>query len=230
MDREEPGMANSGGGAPDSRLERRKARTRAALIRAAQTFIAAGKFNVPILEITQTADVGMGSFYNHFDSKEQLYQAAFDDAIEAHGQLLDALTGGLDDPAETFAQSFRLTCRLFRREPQLGRVLLNNAPSLITAPRGLGPRVLRDIEAATAAGRFTVRDPVLAQVMTAGAFIGLGQLLYDRPDRNDADDVDHVAEDLLRTFGVAEDQAREICSRPLPDLNSLHFPLDKPAA
>ena len=35
-----------------------------------QGFIAAGKFNVPVLEITQAADVGIGSFYNHFDSKD----------------------------------------------------------------------------------------------------------------------------------------------------------------
>ena len=47
-----------------NRLDRRKARTRAALIRAAQTLIAEGRTNVPILEITQAADVGMGSFYN----------------------------------------------------------------------------------------------------------------------------------------------------------------------
>jgi hypothetical protein len=44
-------------GTVQNRLERRKMRTRAALIRAAQTFVAAGKFNVPVLEITQAADV-----------------------------------------------------------------------------------------------------------------------------------------------------------------------------
>ena len=44
---------------PANRLDRRKARTRAALIRAAQTLIAEGRTNVPILEITQAADVGM---------------------------------------------------------------------------------------------------------------------------------------------------------------------------
>ena len=53
---------------PVNRLERRKQRTRAALIQAAQALIAEGRLNVPILEITQAADVGMGSFYNHFDS------------------------------------------------------------------------------------------------------------------------------------------------------------------
>ena len=57
--------------APANRLERRKHRTRAALIRAAQGFVVAGKLNAPVLEITQTADVGMGSFYNHFDSKDR---------------------------------------------------------------------------------------------------------------------------------------------------------------
>jgi hypothetical protein len=49
---------------------------RAALIQAARRFIASGKLNVPVLEITQAADVGMGSFYNHFDNKEELFEAA----------------------------------------------------------------------------------------------------------------------------------------------------------
>src|SRR5678815_4364976 len=78
-----------------NRLVRRKARTRAALVRAAQACIAAGKTNVPILEITQAADVGMGSFYNHFDTKEELYHAAVDDALDAFGAILDELTVGL---------------------------------------------------------------------------------------------------------------------------------------
>lgn len=61
---------------PANRLARRRQRTRAALIQAAQGFIVAGKLNAPVLEITQAADVGMGSLYNHFDSKEELFQAA----------------------------------------------------------------------------------------------------------------------------------------------------------
>ena len=151
-----------------NRLDRRKARTRAALIRAARAFIAGGKTNVPILEITQAADVGMGSFYNHFESKEQLYQAAVEDALDAHGALLDELTADLDDPAHVFAQSFRLTGRLHRRIPELSKVLLNNGLSLAVSDKGLAPRARRDIEAAVRAGRFHVRDPELAMVTVAG--------------------------------------------------------------
>src|SRR6187200_2101186 len=96
----------------DNRLERRKMRTRAALIRAAQGFIAAGKVNAPVLEITQAADVGMGSFYNHFESKEELFEAAITEVLDTHGALLDQLTSSIDDPAEIFARSYRLTGRL----------------------------------------------------------------------------------------------------------------------
>jgi len=52
-----------------NRLARRKQRTRTALVKAAQRLIAEGRVNVPVLEITRAADVGMGSFYNHFESK-----------------------------------------------------------------------------------------------------------------------------------------------------------------
>ncbi len=204
-----------------SRLERRKARTRAALVRAAQALIAEGKTAVPILEITQAADVGMGSFYNHFETKEQLYQAAVEDALDVHGALLDELTTGLDDPAQVFAQSFRLTGRLHRRHPELSKVLLHHGLELATSEYGLAPRARRDIEAAVRAGRFTVTDTELAMVTVAGTALGLGHLLHCRPERDDAATTDQVTEDLLRMLGLTAAEAREICRRPLPDLATI---------
>ena len=202
---------------PPSRLGRRKQRTRAALIRAAQRLIAEGKVNVPILEITQAADVGMGSFYNHFDSKEQLFEAAVADVLDAHGAMLDRLTGSIDDPAETFATSFRLTGRLFRRRPQESEILLANGPALLSSDRGLAPRALRDIKAGVDAGRFTVDDPELALAMAGGALLGLGKLLRDDPDRDDARSADNVTENVLRLFGLSAAEARAVCQRPLPE-------------
>jgi AcrR family transcriptional regulator len=199
-----------------SRLERRKQRTRAALISAAQRLIAEGKVNVPVLEITKAADVGMGSFYNHFDSKEQLFEAAVADVLDAHGALLDRLTSSIEDPAETFATSFRLTGRLFRQRPQESEILLSNGPALLTSDRGLAPRALRDIKAGVAAGRFDVEDPELALAMAGGALLGLGKLLRDDPDRDDAHAADIVTQNVLRLFGLGADEAREVCRRPLP--------------
>ncbi len=202
---------------PTNRLERRKQRTRVALIKAAQRLIAEGKVNVPVLEITQAADVGMGSFYNHFDSKEQLFEAAITDVLDAHGAMLDRLTASIEDPAETFATSFRLTGRLFRHRPQESEILLANGPALLSSDRGLAPRALRDIKAGADAGRFNVDDPELALAIAGGALLGLGKLLRDNPDRDDARATDTVAENVLRLFGLSAEEAHQLCQHPLPD-------------
>ena len=203
---------------PPSRLERRKQRTRAALVKAAQRLIAEGRVNVPVLEITQAADVGMGSFYNHFDSKEQLFEAAIADVLDAHGAMLDRLTASIDDPAETFATSFRLTGRLFRQRPQESEILLANGLALLSSERGLAPRALRDIKAGVDAGRFHIEDPELALAMAGGALLGLGKLLRDDPGRDDARAADTVTENVLRLFGLSVDEARLVCQRPLPEV------------
>jgi AcrR family transcriptional regulator len=204
-----------------NRLARRKARTRAVLVQAAQGFIAAGQVNVPILEITQAADVGLGSFYNHFESKEQLFQAAVEDALDAYGAVLDEHSVGLDDPAEVFAQSFRLTGRLHRRQPELSKVLLRSGLTLAGSDRGLAPRARRDLESAARAGRFSIRDPDLSLAVVVGAALCLAQLLHDHPERDDAESADLITEDLLRMFGLPSDQAHEISRKPLPDLDDL---------
>ena len=200
-----------------SRQQRRKERTRTALVRAAQALLAAGKTDVPIVEITQAADVGMGSFYNHFDSKEQLFQAAVEDALDAHGALLERLTACLDDPAEVFAlqlPAHRPTAPPPTRAQQ-GPAAQRPRPR----PIGQGtrppspPRPRRRHRA----GRFAVGDPELAMAVIAGATLCLGQLLHDQPDRDDAHATDLVTEDLLRMLGVPADEAHRICLRPLPD-------------
>ena len=201
-----------------NRLERRKQRTRAALIRAAQMLIAEGRLNVPVLEITQAADVGMGSFYNHFDSKEQLFEAAVADVLDRHGAVLDHLTSGLEDPAAVFACSFRLSGRFFRERPQESRILLTNWGALLSSDKGLAPRALRDIKSAVAAGRFTVDDPDLALAVAGGALMGLGHLLQSQPQRDAGTTSDAATESVLRLFGMSADDAREVCAMPLPDI------------
>jgi AcrR family transcriptional regulator len=202
--------------APTNRQERRKERTRLALVRAAQSFMAAGNLNVPILAITQAADVGMGSFYNHFDSKDELFRAALEEALDTLGALLDELTVHVDDPVQVFAQSFRLVGRWHRRNPELSRVLLNSRLALGGSKRGLTPRARRDIGDGAQAGRFTVRDPELAATIVGGTALALGQFLRDHPERDDADTTDQVTEDLLRMLGVSAREAQRACSLPLP--------------
>jgi AcrR family transcriptional regulator len=162
-------------GAPrPSRLDRRKARTRQALIDAAVRLIAEGRGErASIQEITDEADIGFGSFYNHFESKEQLFATASGQVLENWGQLIDRACAGLTDPAEIFAVSFRISGRLGWTHPDIARFLTGAGLDLLDAPTGLAPRALRDIQAGQAAGRFTVPDAEIALSAVAGGLLGV---------------------------------------------------------
>src|SRR5205809_2810109 len=67
----------------ESRLERRKARTVAAILDAAERhFLERGYEATKVDEIAADADVAVGSIYNHFGSKEGLYAALLERALE----------------------------------------------------------------------------------------------------------------------------------------------------
>ncbi|MBV1854342.1 TetR/AcrR family transcriptional regulator [Catellatospora tritici] len=200
-----------------SRLERRKAQTRQKLIAAARVMLAADTAaQASIQEITDAADVGFGSFYNHFSSKNELFTTAVDEVLEELGGLLDQLSVDVDDPALAFAQSVRLTLRLCRARPQTSAVLVRHGMSYVDSTQGLSPRALRDIQAGMASGRFTVTEPVLARAAVAGAVLATLHLSLTDPDRVDDTACDQLAEQLLRMLGVPAEQAHTLANTPLP--------------
>lgn len=214
-------MSEAVAAAAKRRGERQRAQTRAALIKAAQRLLAEDRTSVPVLEITELAGVGIGSFYNHFTTKEDLFQAAVDDALELQGALLDAWGDDLEDPAEVFARSFRLVGRLHRLEPRYSRVILSQGLGMLSSDRGLAPRARRDIERACAAGRFTSPDTGTALLIVGGAAMAVGQTIHDHPELDDAALTDDAARHLLRMLGLSPSDADDVCSRPLPKIAEL---------
>jgi AcrR family transcriptional regulator len=204
-----------------TRLDRRRERTRSALIEAATQFLAEGRSTVSIQQITDAADVGFGSFYNHFESKEALFEAAVESVLDTYAAARDVIVAGYEDPAEVFAVSFRMTGRLQRIMPEMVRVLLNEGASILTRDKGLAPRAIRDIEAGVAAGRFDLEDSRLALMAAGGALLGLLQLLESDPDADAGMVTDQMTARVLRAFGMTKSQAERLCAQPLPDLPQL---------
>ncbi|MFC9219241.1 TetR/AcrR family transcriptional regulator [Streptomyces hygroscopicus] len=202
---------------PPSRGERRKLRTRSALIEAAQEIYAErGDLEVSIQQITETADVGFGSFYNHFSSKAELLDAAVAQALESHAAWLDNVLSGVDDPAEVFATSMRLTGRLIRTRPRIARVLLSGRGALLTASYGHAPHARRDIESAIDAGRFVTDDIEVALACVAGCLIATMHLCDADPKATVDAVVDSAVLNVLLMFGVPNAEARRIVALPLP--------------
>jgi AcrR family transcriptional regulator len=204
-----------------TRLDRRKARTRQALIDAAVGLIAEGRGDrASIQEITEAADIGFGSFYNHFESKDQLFRTASEEVLERWGHMIDRACAGIDDPAEVFAISFRISGRLGWTSPDLARFITGAGLDLLDIPRGLAPRALRDIKLGQAAGRFTLPHPDIALSAVAGGLLGLLRVHQHHHEQVDETAVDQLAEALLRMLGVPAEEAERIAARALPEIGA----------
>ncbi|GAV44161.1 TetR/AcrR family transcriptional regulator [Streptomyces acidiscabies] len=203
----------------DNRFERRRAETRKALVRAARQILAeTGDTSASIQAIAERADVGFGSFYNHFESKADLFEAAVVDALEEFGQAFDEHLTGIDDPAELVAAGFRLSARMADSHTELVRVLRHRGLGRLHSDNGLSRRALRDLHVGIASGRFTAVEPAVALAAVGGTLLSLLELRFARPDLDADESASDLAEMVLLMLGVPPDDAREVARRPLPEL------------
>ncbi|OIK07919.1 TetR family transcriptional regulator [Streptomyces monashensis] len=177
-----------------------------------------GDTGASIQAIAERADVGFGSFYNHFESKTELFEAAVVDALEEFGQNFDEHLAGIDDPAELLAAGFRLSARMAESHPELMQVLRRRGLGHIHSDNGLVSRALRDLQVGMASGRFTAVDPAVAMSALGGTLLSLVELRFARPDLNGDEAAVDLAEMVLRMLGLPADDAHEVARRPLPDL------------
>src|SRR5271166_2742409 len=122
------------------RRARRREQTREKLLEAARALFARqGVDNTRINEITDEADVGFGSFYNHFASKEAIVETVLADAVAGQGAAIEAITARLEDPAEVISAAHRHFVRLASDDPEWAWLLVRLDVSHNVVLRALGP-------------------------------------------------------------------------------------------
>ena len=219
-------------GAREPRGSRRKRETRGRLLDAALELMAKkGMEGVAINEITEAADVGFGSFYNHFKSKEEIHAELIKHAFESFADELDVLARGIDDPAELVSVAVRHTLLRAHREPTWGQFLIREG--LSARLFGRVERLMRDVQRGIASKRFTVSDPLMSTLAVGGMVLtatttqslaavsathsvtlGKGRFNLDEwPERTAA-----VALEIL---GLSPKEAEKVARRPLPPTASL---------
>ena len=197
------------------RQARRREATRTRLLKAAKTLFARqGPDNTRIQEITEEADVGFGSFYNHFDSKDAIIEAVLKETVAAQGQAVAALTAEMDDPAEIVAAAHRYFVRRARSDPDWGWLLVRLDASHDVLISALGPLARRDLHNGIADGRLQVPDERVALFAAGGAMLAVMRAVLDGQAPKDADI--HHAEGILRMLGLSADDAATVARRPLP--------------
>jgi AcrR family transcriptional regulator len=198
----------------------RRLRTRARLIEAARRIAATRGIEVtPISEITDEAGVGVGSFYNHFATKEELLEVVISDTFEAHGVALDRIHEGKDDIAEILAQNVRLTVRMVDHDPIWAGFAVRTEAYASQLQSSLGGNLARDLRRGFDAGRFASYDEHTTVAAIGGALLGVMRVKLEGELPRDADRF--LAEELLRLLGLRPGEAAEIAGRRLPPITRL---------
>ncbi|MFF4838085.1 TetR/AcrR family transcriptional regulator [Streptomyces sp. NPDC001315] len=208
---------NSAGPAPRRRQDRRREATRRRLIDAARTLMAQrGVEGVGITDITEAADLGAGTFYNYFSSRDEIVTHIIRDSIDTVGDALDRMTADMDDPAEVYASSLRHLVQQATSLPLWGWFMVRLGIAHPQLQEVLGPRCRRDLRRGAESGRFTVVDLDLAVASTFGSLLSTIHLAVSQ---NRTDDLDVAfAATMLSMVGLPLAEAHEVATRPLPPL------------
>jgi AcrR family transcriptional regulator len=201
--------------ASGGRIERRKARTRAALLVAArELFAARGVEHTTIAQIAEHADVAIGSFYNYFAGKEELLDALVESEFSKQLELLQLRQSKIEDAAEKISVAHRHLVLAAQHDPVWAWLLVRLEVPYRIAWSILGRSAMSDLRAGIDAGRLHVADPVLALNASGGALFAVihAQLVGEVGENADS----RHAEGVLRSFGLDRVEAAEIARRPLP--------------
>ena len=200
-----------------TRADRRRERTHRRLLDAARgLFAEQGVGQTRIGEITERADVGAGSFYNHFSDKDAIVEAVVSDVAKQQRELVVEGVTDIEDPAAVVAYAHRHFVRLALADPTFARLMVGFDPSHRLLFETNGPKALRDIQRGIDAGRFKVESADAALFATGGVLLGT-MIGIAQGALGDGADVAHAAA-VLRILGLARADADRTAAREMPDL------------
>lgn len=200
-------------------LDRRRVRTRSALLRAGAALFAARPVDaVSIDDIVAAADVAKGSFYNHFKDKDALARAIAEEVRGGVEALAAEVNAGVADPAERVARALSGFVRQAAEQPVAVRAMMRlfQGATLPDAPMNRGVRA--DIKAGLAAGRFDGVAIEAGVLMTVGVVQMAVLRTLEGTASRPAALVAELAFGLLRGLGIEERAARTIAQRAADDV------------
>jgi AcrR family transcriptional regulator len=195
---------------PGNRFERRKQRTRQDILRAAEKVLAdKGLFDAKIADIAEAADIGVGTVYLHFQTKEALTEAVVEDTVTRLKDTIDRARAQVDSVIEQVRVSTRALCRFAHANRAVFRVVFGRGGAYHDIVQRAQAMFAADIERTltegVAQGVFRVTSPALA----AQALVGMStQLLawWAEQDTASIDEVEATITNLtLRGVGRADE-------------------------
>lgn len=209
----------SEGGTDDqpNRYERRRIRTRTRLINAArQVFSEKGIEACTIHDITEAADVGRGSFYNFFDTKDELVATIVDEHVDLMLKMVSGAVTRYGEAAMALTAVLRYALEIELSNPTVTRFTVQT--------QGVGGDFFRKfhdvtfelVERGRATGVFTVASSELGVVSIASLMLGTLQAILI--GRLPSDSTDVIVEASLRLLGMTRSRIKALMAVQLPSL------------
>jgi AcrR family transcriptional regulator len=194
--------------APTTRVDRRRERTRQRLVDAGRSLIAEkGVAGLRIQEITEQADVALGSFYNYFPTKDDLVEAVVASSLADLGAET-VIGDATQDPAMTASAAIRRVVGLAFEDPEFARLLINLNHADAVFARSFHPFAQQVVERGVASGRFQTPDIEVSVNIVVGGSLSLIRAILDGEHARGVE-MPH-AEVSLRALGIPSEEARKI--------------------
>jgi AcrR family transcriptional regulator len=202
---------------PDTRkVPAKRDRTRATLIRAAFSVYARLGFDAPTIDdFIAEAQVSRGTFYNYFQTREDLMAAVAADLTTFIISRVESASRGVRDPLERIAIATRYFITLAAKNETRGWVLARMIP-IVGGPltNAMSEHARASMEDAVAAGRLRLRS------ISAGIDLGLGMIAmairHNLSRRAAPYPSELVSAMALQALGASFKDAETVSYRPLP--------------
>src|SRR6202035_2903879 len=166
-----------------------------------------------IRDLAEEADLSHGSFYNHFESKEDFVDAVVRETLTELAEMVLSDIPQDTDWAIKASEADRRFLLLARHDPDFARLLinLNNREDVFT--RAVLPYARATLQPGIADGRFTIPNLDAFLITLTSSALGMIRAILDgnAPPRPDS----LHAELLLRMIGIPRTEAAEISRRTL---------------
>jgi AcrR family transcriptional regulator len=195
------------------RMQRRKLRTRQALIDATHSLLAARSIDaLSVDEIATRADVAKGTFYNYFADKDALALELAKRVRERIENEIANLNAGIDDPAARIARAFACVMRFGLSEPVQARAMMRLFPHATDPATPLNAGVRDDVVSGLARKRIIAASTEVALALIVGVTVaGLNRVIDLSPEQA-ASFMRDMGLVLLLGLGIDRKQAARIIS------------------
>jgi AcrR family transcriptional regulator len=202
-----------------SRNERKRQRTRAALIAATRKLAyIGGQEKISVQDITEEADLGLGTFYNYFDHKQAIFEAVLDDIQATYDTQLERFSSNIKDPAMLMAAALKYTFQHAQHNKDWLIFLAYSGRSMDEILRQSFSQCRSFLQQGLSAGRFRIGDVHI----TLSLIRGMVSHVILEISRGDLEEnaSEEAIRCILRMLGMPDVVARALAESPLPAVSA----------